>query len=71
MASLRQGGKQQRLLAKGLNKSGQSFSGLLPVAADVTQETGRQALVEAALARHGRIGLVNNVGTAFRRASPE
>ena len=41
---------------------------LLPVAADVTQETGRQAIVEAA--RHGRIdSLVNNVGSAFRRAS--
>jgi tropinone reductase I len=43
---------------------------LLPVAADVTQETGRKAILEAALARHGRIdGLVNNVGSAFRRAS--
>ena len=43
---------------------------LLPVAADVTQEAGRKALLEAALARHGRLdGLVNNVGTAFRRAS--
>jgi Tropinone reductase 1 len=42
---------------------------LLPVAADVTQETGRKAIVETALARHGRIGLVNNVGAAFRRAS--
>ena len=43
---------------------------LLPVAADVTQETGRQAILEAALERHGRLdGLVNNVGTAFRRAS--
>jgi Tropinone reductase 1 len=43
---------------------------LLPVAADVTQERGRQALLEAALARHGRIdGLVNNVGEAFRRAA--
>jgi NAD(P)-dependent dehydrogenase (short-subunit alcohol dehydrogenase family) len=28
-------------------------AGLLPVAADVTQETGRQALLAAALARHG------------------
>ena len=43
---------------------------LLPVAAVVTQETGRKALLEAALARHDRIdGLVNNVGSAFRRAS--
>jgi Tropinone reductase 1 len=43
---------------------------LLPVAADVTRETGRKAILEAALARHGRIdGLVNNVGAAFRRAS--
>jgi len=40
---------------------------LLPVAADVTQEAGRKAILEAALARHGRIdGLVNNVGSAFR-----
>jgi NAD(P)-dependent dehydrogenase (short-subunit alcohol dehydrogenase family) len=43
---------------------------LLPVAADVTQETGRKALLDAALTQHGRIdGLVNNVGAAFRRAS--
>jgi NAD(P)-dependent dehydrogenase (short-subunit alcohol dehydrogenase family) len=43
---------------------------LFPVAADVTQETGRKAIVEAGLARYGRIdGLVNNVGAAFRRAS--
>jgi NAD(P)-dependent dehydrogenase (short-subunit alcohol dehydrogenase family) len=43
---------------------------LLAVAADVTQETGRKAIVETALARHGRIdGLVNNVGAAFRRAA--
>jgi Tropinone reductase 1 len=43
---------------------------MFPVAADVTLETGRKAIVEAALARHGRIdGLVNNVGSAFRRAS--
>jgi len=43
---------------------------LLPVAADVTQEAGRTAVLEAALARHGRLdGLVNNVGAAFRRAS--
>jgi len=43
---------------------------LLPVAADVSQETGRKVVLEAALARHGRIdGLVNNVGAAFRRAS--
>ena len=43
---------------------------LLPVAADVTQDTGRKAVIEAALARHGRIdGLVNNVGSAFRRAA--
>jgi tropinone reductase I len=43
---------------------------LLPVAADVTQEAGRKAILEAALARHGRIDvLVNNVGSAFRRAS--
>src|SRR5262249_25168197 len=43
---------------------------LLPDAADVTQETGRKAIVEAALARHGRIdGLVNNVGAAERRAA--
>src|SRR5438874_974553 len=33
MASLRQSGEQQRLLAKGLNKSGQNFSGLVSVAA--------------------------------------
>jgi Tropinone reductase 1 len=43
---------------------------LLPVAADVTQEAGRKAIIEAALARHGRIdGPVNNVGSAFRRAA--
>ncbi|HEV3006592.1 MAG TPA: SDR family NAD(P)-dependent oxidoreductase [Pirellulales bacterium] len=43
---------------------------LLPIAADVTQETGRKAILEAALAAHGRIdGLVNNAGSAFRRAS--
>ena len=36
----------------------------------MTQETGRKAIVETALARHGRIdGLVNNVGAAFRRAA--
>ena len=45
-------------------------TGLLPVAADVTEETGRKALLEAALARFGRIdGLVNNVGASFRRAA--
>jgi Tropinone reductase 1 len=45
-------------------------AGQLPVAADVTQEAGRKALLEAALARHGRIdGLVNNVGAAVRRAA--
>jgi NAD(P)-dependent dehydrogenase (short-subunit alcohol dehydrogenase family) len=45
-------------------------AGLLPVAADVTQETGRKAIVEAALARYGRLdGLVNNAGSVFRRAS--
>jgi NAD(P)-dependent dehydrogenase (short-subunit alcohol dehydrogenase family) len=33
---------------------------LLPVAADVTQEAGRMAILQAALARHGRSdGLVN------------
>jgi NAD(P)-dependent dehydrogenase (short-subunit alcohol dehydrogenase family) len=38
---------------------------LLPMAADVSQETGRKAVLEATLARHGRIdGLVNNVGAA-------
>ncbi len=43
---------------------------LLPVAADVTHDIGRKALIEAALARYGRIdGLVNNVGSAFRRAA--
>jgi NAD(P)-dependent dehydrogenase (short-subunit alcohol dehydrogenase family) len=42
----------------------------LPVAADVTQETGRKAILVAALARHDRIdGLVNNVGAAEGRAS--
>jgi Tropinone reductase 1 len=45
-------------------------AGLLPVAADVTQETGRKAIVEAALARYGRLdGLVNNAGSVFHRAS--
>ena len=43
---------------------------MLPVAADVTQETGRKAILDAALERHDRIdGLVNNVGMAFRRAA--
>jgi Tropinone reductase 1 len=45
-------------------------AGLLLVAADVPQQAGRKALLEAALARHGRVdGLVNNVGAAFRRAT--
>jgi Tropinone reductase 1 len=45
-----------------------AHASLLAVAADVTQESGRRALVEAALERHGRIdGLVNNAGAAFRR----
>jgi Tropinone reductase 1 len=44
--------------------------GLLPVAADVAQDAGRKALLEAALGRFGRIdGLVNNVGGAFRCAA--
>jgi tropinone reductase I len=43
---------------------------LLLVAADVTQEVGQQAIVEATLARHGRIdALVNNAGSAFRAAA--
>src|SRR5262249_41283965 len=47
-------------------------AGLFPVAADVTQETGRKALLEAALARQGRPdGLVNNGGAAFRRAAAD
>ena len=51
---------------------GRATASLLPVAADVTQEAGRKAILEAALARHRRIdGLVNNVGSAFRRARPE
>jgi 3-oxoacyl-[acyl-carrier protein] reductase len=42
---------------------------LLLVAADVTQETGRQAVIDAALERHGRIdALVNNAGSALRSA---
>jgi NAD(P)-dependent dehydrogenase (short-subunit alcohol dehydrogenase family) len=37
---------------------------LLPVAADVTEEAGRKALLEAALARHGRVdGLVNSASS--------
>jgi NAD(P)-dependent dehydrogenase (short-subunit alcohol dehydrogenase family) len=42
---------------------------LLLVAADVTQETARQAVIDAALERHGRIdALVNNAGSALRSA---
>jgi NAD(P)-dependent dehydrogenase (short-subunit alcohol dehydrogenase family) len=36
----------------------------------VTQETGRQAVIDAALERHGRIdALVNNAGSALQAAA--
>jgi tropinone reductase I len=45
---------------------------LLPVAGDVTEEAGRKAILEAAVARYGRIdALVNNAGSALRGAAVE
>lgn len=45
---------------------------LYPVTADVSKDAGREALVEAALQRYGRLdGLVNNVGLAFRATATE